>query len=420
MLGLMVVLMLTGMPIVLAIGVAVTAYVYFIAEMTPMIIPQQMIGAVDDFVLLAIPLFLLTGRLMSDTRMISQLIRFSASLVGWARGGLAQVNVVLSVILAGISGSVLADTAATGTAVVPAMKREGYGAGFAGALTAASACIGPIIPPSLIMVVLGGLSAVSIGRLFLGGLVPGLLLAFLFGLVVHIISTKRGYPKGPFPTRKEFWQSLLQALPALGLPVIIVGGILGGVFTATEAAAVATAYTIVLIVVTRQIDFGTFYRAVVDVGVATGAILFIVAAAGVLGWMLIMERAASGLLDALVAFSDNPTVVLALITVALLVLGCVIEIMALLILSVPLLMPVVAQMGIDPVHFGVVATVALSTGLITPPFGLGMFLTCRLSGIQMEEFTREVMPFLICLVVVLALLIVFPQLVLFIPSLVMG
>ncbi|MCC5857808.1 MAG: TRAP transporter large permease [Ectothiorhodospiraceae bacterium] len=416
----MVVLMLTGMPLALAVGVAVALYIYFVAPVSGTIIPQRMLGAVDGFVLLAIPLFLLTGRLMSDSRIIGQLIHFSTCLVGWVRGGLAQVNVVLSVIISGISGSVLADTAATGSSLVPAMKRAGYGAGFSGALTAASASIGPIIPPSIIMVVLGGLTTVSIGRLFLGGVVPGLILAIVFGVIVYWISKKRNYPKGDLPTGREFVKSFFQALPALGLPLIIVGGILTGIFTATEAAAVAAVYTLLLVVATRQFSFRKFYRGVVDVGVATGAILFVVAIAGVLGWVLIMERAADGMLHYLGGFADNPTLVLALITLALLVLGCFIEIMALLILSIPLLMPVVQQVGIDPVHFGVVATLALTTGLITPPFGLSMFLTCRLSGIRMEEFAREVFPFLLGIGVVLVILIIFPQLVLYLPNRLMG
>lgn len=416
----MVTLMLTGMPLALAIGVIVAGYIYLGANVSGAIIPQQMIGAVYEFVLLAIPLFLLTGRLMSDSDLIDNLIRLSSSLVGWVRGGLAQVNILLSVILSGISGSVLADTAATGSTLVPAMKRDGYGAAFSAALTAASASIGPIVPPSLIMVVLGGLSTVSIGRLFLGGVIPGLILAIMFGILAYIISRRRNYPKGSVPTRREFWVNTVRALPALGLPVIIVGGIVGGVFTATEAAGVAATYALFLVVVTRQFSLRTFYRGVIDVGVTTGAVMFVVAMAGVLGWMLVMERAADGLLVFLSSFAESPTAVLALIVIALLVLGCFIEVMALLILSVPMLMPIINQVGIDPVHFGVVATVALTAGLITPPFGLSMFLTCRLSQVGVEEFVPEVLPFLACIGVVLTLLVMFPQLVVYLPNLVMG
>lgn len=419
-LGLMVVLFFTGMPIVLAIGFCSVLYAAFVAGVPLSIIPQQTVSAIDTFLLLAIPMFILTGSLMGETDVTVRLVRFSQSLVGWIRGGLAHVNVMTNVFMAGISGSALADAAATGSALIPVMKRAGYGSAFSAAVTACASCIGPIIPPSIIMVVIGGLTSISIGRMFLGGVVPGLILGLLFGIVCYTVSRRRNYPvEGRFDAA-EVVRSFLAALPSLGLPVIIVGGILSGVFTPTESAGVAAVYVIALGVLNRKLTWRGFCRAVIETGVVSGTVMFIVGISAIFAWILIAENAGDGIVRLLRSITSDPSITMLLITAALLLLGCVMEVLALLILTVPVLMPLVESTGIEPVYFGVIVTVALATGLATPPFGLTMFLMCNMSGVTIEEYSRESIPFIAILVGTIVLLIFFPQLVLWLPGVLMG
>ncbi len=419
-LGLMVVLFFTGMPIVLAIGFCSVLYAAFVAGVPLSIIPQQTISAIDTFLLLAIPMFILTGSLMGETDVTRRLVRFSQSLVGWIRGGLAHVNVMTNVLMAGISGSGLADAAATGSALIPVMKRAGYGSAFSAAVTACASCIGPIIPPSIIMVVIGGLTSISIGRMFLGGVVPGLILGLLFGVVCYFVSRRRNYPvEGRFDAA-EMLRSFLAALPSLGLPLIIIGGILSGVFTPTESAGVAAVYVIVLGVLNRKLSWPAFYRAVVETGVVSGTVMFVVGISAIFAWILIAENAGDAIVGLLQSITTDPKITMLLITGVLLVLGCVMEVLAVLILTVPVLMPLVESAKIDPVYFGVIVTVALTTGLVTPPFGLTMFLMCKMSGVTIEEFSREAMPFIAILIGTIALLIFVPGLVLWLPDALMG
>ncbi len=417
---LMLVLFALGMPIVFAIGFCTLLYAAFVAEVPLLIIPQQIITGSDSFLLLAIPLFILAGMIMGQADVTRRLVAFSLSLVGWIRGGLALVNVMTNVFMSGISGSGLADAAATGSALVPAMKRSGYSAAFSAAVTACGSVIGPIIPPSIIMVVIGGLTGISVGRMFLGGVIPGLIMALMFGLTCYIVSRRRQYPVGaPFSVKGvilAFWE----ALPSLGLPLIIVGGIMTGVFTPTEAAGVAVVYVLLLGMFYRKMTWGSFYRSVVETGVMTGTVLFIVGVSAIFGWVLISENAGDGLGDFLLGISTNPAVMLLLIATILIIIGFFMEVLAILILSVPVLMPIVSSVGIDPVHFAVIATVALSTGLVTPPFGLCMFLMCKLADVKIEEYTVECIPFYLCMIGSLVLLIFFPQLVLWLPDTLMG
>lgn len=419
-LGLMVALFFTGMPIVLAIGFCSVLYAAFVAGVPLSIIPQQTISAIDTFLLLAIPMFILTGSLMGETDVTRRLVRFSQSLVGWIRGGLAHVNVMTNVLMAGISGSGLADAAATGSAMIPVMKRAGYGSAFSAAVTACASCIGPIIPPSIIMVVIGGLTSISIGRMFLGGVVPGLILGLLFGVVCYTVSRRRNYPVDGRFDATEMVRSLLAALPSLGLPAIIIGGILSGVFTPTESAGVAAVYVIALGVINRKLTWRGFYRAVVETGVVSGTVMFVVGISAIFAWILIAENAGDAIVGLLQSITSDPKITMLLITAALLVLGCVMEVLAVLILTVPVLMPIVESAKIDPVYFGVIVTVALTTGLVTPPFGLTMFLMCKMSGVTIEEFSREAMPFIAVLIGTIMLLIFVPGLVLWLPDALMG
>ncbi len=419
-LGLMVLLFLTGMPIVLSVGFCSVLYVIFVAAVPLSIVPQQVIGGMDTFLLLAIPMFILAGSLMGEADVTKRLVALSTSLVGWVRGGLAQVSVMTSAIISGISGSGLADAAATGSALIPVMRQSGYGKGFAAAVIGCSSVMGPIIPPSIIMVVIGGLTNISIGKMFLGGLVPGLLLAVMFAAICYFIAVKRNYPVQARFSWPLVWVAFRGALPSLGLPLIIIGGILSGAFTPTESAGVAAAYVILLGLAHRTFVWKDFYRSVVETGVVSGSVMFIVGVSAVFGWILVNENAGDGIASALSGVTSDPTLMLLLVTGVMLVLGCLMEALAILILVVPVLLPVLIATGIDPVHFGVVATVALSAGLVTPPFGLTMFLVCKLADVSVEEFALESIPFFVCIGVALGLLIFFPEIVLWLPNLLMG
>jgi tripartite ATP-independent transporter DctM subunit len=416
---LMVALFFTGMPIVLAIGFCSLVYAAFIAGVPLSIIPQQIVTGIDTFLLLAIPMFILSGALMNDTDVTTRLVRFAQSLVGWIRGGLAQVNVLTAVIISGISGSGLADAAATGSALVPVMKRVGYGAAFSAAVTACATTVGPIIPPSIIMVVIGGLTSISIGRMFLGGVMPGIVLAAMFGVVCYVVSRRRSYPVEAAFSIMEVVRSFGSALPSLGLPFIIIGGILSGAFTPTESAGVAAIYVMALGLVYRKLSWKAFYRGVVDTGVVSGTVLFVVGISGIFGWILISENAGDAIVQTLKELTDDPKTMMLLITLVLLMLGMVMEVLAVLILSVPVLMPLVETTGIDPVYFGVIVTIALAAGLVTPPFGLTMFLLCKMSQVSIEDFTRESLPFYVCIVVALVLFIYVPEIILWLPDLLM-
>ncbi len=419
-LGLMVLLFFTGMPIVLAIGFCSLLYTIFVADVPLLIIPQQVVSSIDTFLLLAIPMFLLTGALMGESDVTKRLVRFSQSLVGWIRGGLAQVNVMTNVFMAGISGSGLADAAATGSALIPVMRKAGYGAAFSAAVTACASCIGPIIPPSIIMVVIGGLTNISVGRMFLGGVVPGLILGLGFGVVCYVVSRQRNYPVEAGFDAAEAVRSFFAALPSLGLPVIIIGGVLTGAFTPTESAGIAAVYVIVLGLLNRKLTWRGFYRAMVETGVVTGTIMFIVGIAAIFAWILIAENAGDAIVNLLTPISSDPRILMLLIVLVLLLLGCVLEVLAVLILTVPVLLPLIEKAGIDPVYFGVIATVALTTGLVTPPFGLTMFLMCDMASVTIIEFAREALPFLAILIGTMVLLIFVPELVLWLPGVLMG
>jgi len=323
--------------------------------------------------------------------------------------------------MAGMSGSAAADAAGTGSVLIPAMARAGYSRPFAAALTAAASTIGPIIPPSIPFVVFGVLASVSIGRLFLGGAIPGLLMGLYLMAAVYIIARRRGYARGAKPTGGEVWAAFRDALPALMLPAIIVWGIAGGVVTPTEASVLAVLYALFLgTVVYRELSWDSTFAIFGEAAMTTATVMFIVAASALLAWVLTREQAGPQLVRLVTSVSTDPFIVLLVLNVILLILGCFLETLSLMILLVPVLMPLIKTLGIDPVHFGVMFTLNLMIGLITPPVGMSMFITCRIAGIQVAEFAREIWPFVIALVAVLLVVTYFPSVVLFLPNLVMG
>ena len=410
-----------GAPVAVAMGITGAVAVAMLGDLPLEVIAQRFVTGVDSFPLLAVPFFILAGALMNTGGTTQRLVGFANALVGRFTGGLGHVTVVSNMIMAGMSGSAAADAAGTGSVLIPAMVRSGYSRAFSAALTAASSTIGPIIPPSIPFVVFGVLASVSIGRLFLGGAIPGVLMGIYLMAAVYIISKRRGYARGEKPSARQVWAAFLEAIPALILPVIIIWGIVGGVVTPTEASVLAVLYALFLgVVVYRELTWKSLWDIFGEAALTTASVMFIVAASALLAWVMTREGAGPALVRFVTSVSTDPFVVLLVLNVLLLILGCFLETLSLMILLVPVLMPLIRTLGIDPVHFGVMFTLNLMIGLITPPVGMSMFIACRIANIQIVEFAREVWPFVIALIGVLLVVTYFPSVVLFLPNLVMG
>jgi C4-dicarboxylate transporter DctM subunit len=415
------VLLAIGAPVAIAMGLAGAFAVVWIGDIPLEVIAQRFVTGVDSFPLLAVPFFILAGALMNTGGTTQRLVNLANVMVGRFTGGLGHVTVVSNMIMAGMSGSAAADAAGTGAVLIPSMVRSGYSRAFSAALTAAASTIGPIIPPSIPFVVFGVLASVSIGRLFLGGAIPGLLMGLYLMIAVYLIAKRRGYARGAPPPRGALRAALKDALPALMLPVIIIWGIVGGVVTPTEAAVLAVLYALFLgAIVYRELTWEACWKIFGEAALTTASVMFIVAAAALLAWVLTREQAGPQLVRFVTSISTDPYIVLLVLNIILLILGCFLETLSLMILLVPVLMPLIKALGIDPVHFGVMFTLNLMIGLITPPVGMSMFIACRIAGIQITEFAREVLPFVAALVAVLLVVTYFPAVVLFLPNLLMG
>ncbi len=407
----------TGMPVAFAMGASSLAYMLLNGSLPLISIPQRMLNGADNFPLLAIPFFILAGSLMDNGGVTRRLVKFSSALVGHITGGLAHVVVVANMIMAGMSGSAVADASGTGSILIPSMREKGYPADFAAAIVGAAATIGPIIPPSIPMVIFASIANVSTAKLFVGGVVPGVLMGVYLMVVAYIVARRRGYGREP----RQRWQDILRAfadaVPPLMAPVIIMGGILAGIFTPTEAAVVTTVYAFLLGLWYRELHFSDLPRILTDALVTTAIVLFIVAASSLMGWLLAIEQVPQALMSGFLGLSQNPWVVLALINVFLLILGCLMDSIPILIILVPVLSPLIIRLGIDPIHFGVVMVLNLMIGLLTPPVGMVMYVVCSIAKVSIKDFTRECWPMMLALTVVLAMITFYPPLVVWLPNL---
>jgi len=382
---------------------------------------QRFVTGTDSFTLLAMPFFILAGHLMNAGGITERLVRLANALVGHFRGGLAQVNVVANMIMAGMSGSAAADAAGSGAVLIPAMTRSGYSPAFAAAVTAAASTVGPIIPPSIPFVVYGVMTGASIGQLFLGGAVPGVLCGIYFMVVVYFIAKKRDYPKGDKATFRSVLIALKDGVPALMMPVIITWGIVGGIVTPTEAAVLAVVYALFLgTVVYRKLTLAATVRVFGEAALTTGTVLFIFAGASLLNWILTREQAGPALVRFVTSITTERSVIIFALIIILLILGCFLEGLSLLILMVPVLMPLLSALNMDLVHFGVVMVVTLMVGSITPPVGMSMFIGCAIAKIRVVDFAREIPLFVLAMVVVVLTIAYVPETVLFLPKLLMG
>jgi len=414
-------LLISGVPITFVLGIS--SLIYFIGIGIPLeAITQFMSITFESFVMLAIPLFMLAGMIMNSGGITHRLFGFANSLVGHMNGGLAQVNVLASIIFAGMSGSATADSAGLGQVEVKAMIDEGFDKDFTAAVTAASATIGPIIPPSIGMVIYGSIAGVSIAGLFIGGLIPGLLAGIALMILNNFISKKRNYPKRDrrqslIEILKSFWK----AFPPLLTPVIILGGIVLGIFTPTEAAAVASLYAFVLgYFVYKEITLRDTISILFEVGKITASIMLIVATASVFGWVLAQQAIPQQLAKALLSTFANKYIILLVLNIFLLILGCFMETVAITLIMVPVLSPLLDGAGISKLHFGVVMVLNLTIGLITPPMGMSLYVVSSVAKTTFEKVLKAIIPYLIVLIIVLFLITYIPALVTYLPELLLA
>ncbi len=415
--GLWFLLMLMNVPIAFSMLIAGTAFLVGRGDVL-LGIPQRMMAGPDSIPILAVPFFVFAGLLMNSTGITERIFRFSLALVGHIKGSLGHVNVLGSIIFAGMSGSGAADCAGIGAIELEAQRKAGFDDDFNVGVTLSSATIGPIIPPSIPMVLYGTLASVSVGALFLGGVVPGLLMGASLCVMVYYYAKKRDYPVYKRATAKEMLLATAMAFWALITPMIILVGITLGVFTPTEAAIVTVVYALFLgVVVYRELTLAKFREVVLETIQTTAVFIFIVSAANLFAWVLTREQLPQMVAKALFSISRNPVVVLLILNVFLLIVGCFMEGLAALIVLIPILLPAIQQVGIDPVHFGVVAVLNLTIGALTPPVGTYLYIMVRVARMSFEEVVRATLPWTVPLVVVLLLISFFPQLVLWLPTL---
>ena len=413
-------LMALRVPIAFALGLACLPVLVIEPRLSPMILFNETFKSYNSFILLAVPFFLLTANLMNVGGITDRLVRLSRDLVGHLPGGLAQVNVVLSIFFAGISGSSTADAASQGKIFIEAQVKEGYDLSFSVAITAVSAVLAVIIPPSILMIVWGGMLSVSIGALFLAGILPGLLLGAVQMVTVHVYAKLRNYPTYPRSTLKEVFAAMLISIPALMTPVIIIGGKIFGWFTATESAAIAVIYAAVLsIFVYRELNGPrAATTALIDTGQLAAVALFCVGTASAFGWLLAYYQIPKALLAGVGNWGMGITATGFFIAFCFLVVGCFLDAIPAIIIVGTILEPLAEAVGMDPVHFAMIGIVSLAFGLVTPPYGLCLMISCAIAKVRLMYVMKDVMIMLMPMLGVLALTIVLPEIILFLPRLV--
>jgi len=387
-------------PIAIAIGVASILGILAQGNFPLMVVIQRMFGGTDSFHLMAVPLFMFVGVIMEAGGISRRIINFANALVGWLPGGLAAVAIVSAMFFAGISGSAAADTAAVGAILIPAMKKSGYESDFAAAVHASGGSIGVIIPPSIPMIIFGFLTGASIGQLFAGGILPGILIGISLIGISTFISRKKGYAATISFSIIQVWQNFKQAILALVTPVIILGGIIFGIFTATESAAVAVVYALVLgMFVYRKIKIKDLAQLFIDGAITSAIVMFIIATASIFSWIAAIEDIPARLAGTLLSMTENPVMLLLAINMVLLIAGTFVETTASLILLVPMITAMVPTLGIDMVHLGVIVVTNLAIGMLTPPMVICLIVSCSISGDSLAAISKRILPFLVVLVI---------------------
>jgi C4-dicarboxylate transporter DctM subunit len=415
-------LLAIGLPVALVLGVTSVAYMVLVADLPLRVVPQRLFAGLDQFILMSIPFFILAGYLMNEAQLTGRLIDFANRLVGRWRGGLAQVNVVTSMFFGGITGAATADTAALGTILIPAMIREGYRREFAAAVTVASSIVGPLIPPSIPMLVYGISSNASIGSLFLAGVTPGIvvgvsMLALNRWLLRNMAPTVSGEGLPALDRIRDFGASFRAALVALFMPAVIVGGVVGGVFTPTESSAVAVVYAVVVGLAMRTLTGKALIRTMVSAAVLSSAIMLIIANANLLGWVLAFEQVPQAVASGFLSLTESRNAFLLVVAALLLFVGLFLETSGAIIILVPVLLPAAEQYGVDTIHFGVVIVFGLVIGLITPPVGLCLFIGSSIAKVPVHTLSRALLPFLALLIAVYLFFVFVPAASMWLPRL---
>ena len=417
--GALIILLMIGVPVAFSLGLASLATMVYLD--IPLVVAfQRMAAGMNVFALMAIPFFIYAGELMNQSGIAERLVKFAHSLLARVRGGLGLVNVSSSMMFGAISGSAVASASAMGSTLIPMMKKQGYDADYAVNVTATAATTGLLIPPShnMIIYAISAGGGLSIGSLFLAGIVPGILLGLGLMLVTYLVAVKRGYPRGAFPGWSQVLRHFIGALPGLFTVFIILGGILSGVFTATESSAIAVIYTVIVAVfVYRSLNWKGFVTASINAVKTTAMILLIIGAAGSFGWLLAVMEVPVQLATALLTISENPLIILLIVNLILLMLGTFMDMSPLIVITTPIFLPVMVGIGMDPVQFGIMLILNLGLGLVTPPVGTVLFVTCAVGGIRIEDTLRSIWPFYLVFIAVLALVTYLPSTTLFLPSL---
>ena len=406
-------------PIAIAIGVASILGILIQGDFPLMMVVQRMFGGTDSFHLMAVPLFMFVGVIMEAGGISRRIIDLANALVGWLPGGLAAVAIVSAMFFAGISGSAAADTVAVGAILIPAMKKSGYDSDFAAAVQASGGSIGVIIPPSIPMIIFGFLTGASIGQLFAGGILPGLLIGITLVIVATFISRRKGYAATTSFSVIEVWKTFKRAVLALGAPVIILGGILFGIFTATESAAVAVVYALVVgMFVYRKIKVKDLVHLFRDGAITSAIVMFIIATASIFSWFAAIENLPDRLAGTLLGMTANPIMLLLIINFVLLIAGTFVETTAALILLVPMITAMVPSLGIDMVHLGVIVVTNLAIGMLTPPMGICLIVSCSISGDSIVAISKRILPFLAVLIIDLLIITFYSPLTMWMAKLV--
>ncbi|MGI6559491.1 MAG: TRAP transporter large permease [Limnochordia bacterium] len=409
-----------GAPIAFAIAMSTGMGIWSQGLIPPSVIVQRMYTSLDSFALAAIPFFLLAGDLMGAGGISRRLINFANALVGHIRNGLAMVNVLTSMFFAGISGSAVADTSAIGAVLIPAMIEEGYDMDFSVVITATSSCIGPIIPPSITMIILGVTADISIGGLFLAGYVPGILIGIALMLMSYFFSGTVITSRGHFSLRQA-WTTFQDSFLALIMPLIIIVGIIAGVFTPTEAGAIAALYAFIIgCFVYRELSLEEIPKILLHAAITTAAINFCLAAASVFGWIMAIERIPQLFTSRILALSDNPTIILLLVNLLLLFTGMIMDTTPAILILAPILFPLATKVGLHELHFGIIMAVNLCIGMCTPPYGVCLFVATSIAKTNVATIVRKLIPFVLSMVAVLLLITYVPALPMFLPRLVLG
>jgi tripartite ATP-independent transporter DctM subunit len=412
------ILLLLQVPISLILGITSLTYIVLSGNVVLLqTLPQRLFSGVENFSLLAIPLFMLAGELMNYSGITTRLVEFARKFVGHFRGGLAYVNVIANMFLASIIGSATAQTAMMSRVMIPPMEKEGYSRSFAAATTASAALLGPIIPPSMLFIIYCVGSGASVGKMFIAGVIPGILLALSFIILIGFLGYKHNFPKSERASIKDISASFIKVLPALTIPVIIIVGITFGIFTATESAGIACALAIIFgMFIYRNLKLRHFPAIFKNAAVSTATVTLLMAMASAFGWVLTFEQIPQKVVEWMGHLTSSPIIFLLLVNTFLLILGVVMDEMATMIILLPIFMPLIAAYHIDPVHFGVVLCLNTVIGLLTPPVGAGLFIASSIGKVKLETLIKSIWPFIFVAVIVLLLITYVPQLTLWLPS----